>query len=105
LIDLWAKAVERAGILDGAAVTAELEKMTNEPTTFEPRSFSNEIHHQNTAEMQIIEITDGTPGSDIESTYLNKYATRPMIVDQMPVTSAQKVDRIALRTMLESGSS
>lgn len=62
LIDLWAKAVERAGTLDGAAVTAELEKMTNEPTTFGPRSFSSEIHHQNTAEMQIIEITDGTPG-------------------------------------------
>lgn len=62
LIDLWAKAVERAGSLDGAAVTAELEKMRDEPTAFGPRSFSDEIHHQNSAEMQIIEITDGTPG-------------------------------------------
>jgi len=63
LVDLWAKAVERAGTLDGAAVTAELEKMRDEPTAFGPRSFSAELHHQNTAEMQIIEITDGTPAA------------------------------------------
>lgn len=61
LIDLWAKAVERAGTLDGAAVTAELEKMRNEPTAFGSRSFSDELHHQNAAEMQIIEITNGSP--------------------------------------------
>ena len=36
--------------------------MTDEPTTFGPRSFSSEIHHQNSAEMQIVEITNGTPG-------------------------------------------
>lgn len=61
LIDLWAKAVERAGTVDGAAVTAELEKMQDEPTAFGPRSFSSELHHQNTALMQIIEITGGKP--------------------------------------------
>lgn len=61
LIDLWAKAVERAGTLEGAAVTAELEKMKDEPTAFGPRSFSGELHHQNTALMQIIEITGGKP--------------------------------------------
>lgn len=61
LMDLWAKAVERAGSVDGAAVTAELEKMRNEATAFGPRSFTAELHHQNTAEMQIIEITEGTP--------------------------------------------
>lgn len=61
LMDLWAKAVERAGTLDGAAVTAELEKMKGENTAFGPRSFSEELHHQNSAEMQIIEITDGKP--------------------------------------------
>lgn len=61
LIDLWAKAVERAGTVDGAAVTAELEKMNDEPTAFGPRSFSSELHHQNTALMQIIEIDGGKP--------------------------------------------
>ena len=62
LVDLWAKAVERAGTLDGAAVTAELEKMRNEPTAFGPRSFTAELHHQNVAEMAIIEIDGGKPG-------------------------------------------
>lgn len=61
LVDLWAKAVERAGTLDGAAVTAELEKMQNEPTAFGPRTFTSKLHHQNSAEMQIIEITNGAP--------------------------------------------
>lgn len=61
LLDLWAKAVERAGTLDGAAVTAELEKMQGEPTAFGPRSFTADLHHQNVAEMQIVEITNGKP--------------------------------------------
>jgi branched-chain amino acid transport system substrate-binding protein len=61
LIDLWAKAVERAGTTEGAAVTAELEKMQDEPTAFGPRSFSAELHHQNTALMQVIDITGGKP--------------------------------------------
>lgn len=61
LIDLWAKAVERAGTVEGAAVTAALEAMTDEPTSFGPRSFSAQLHHQNTALMQIIEITSGKP--------------------------------------------
>jgi len=61
LIDLLAKAVERAGTVDGSEVTAELEQMTDEPTAFGPRSFSSELHHQNAAEMQIIEITNAKP--------------------------------------------
>jgi len=61
LIDLWAKAVERAGTVESDAVVAELEKMRNEPTIFGPRTFTSEIHHQNSAEMQIIEITNGKP--------------------------------------------
>jgi branched-chain amino acid transport system substrate-binding protein len=61
LIDLWAKAVERAGTVEGAKVTAELEKMRNEPTAFGSRSFTPELHHQDTALMQIIEITSGKP--------------------------------------------
>ncbi|UWQ92844.1 ABC transporter substrate-binding protein [Rhodobacteraceae bacterium M382] len=61
LIDLWAKAVARAGTVEGSAVTAELEKMQNEATTFGPRSFSDTLHHQNSANMQIIEISGATP--------------------------------------------
>lgn len=62
LVDLWAKAAERAGSVDGAAVTAELEKMNGEATTFGPRSFSGTLHHQNSANMQIIEISNAKPG-------------------------------------------
>ena len=49
LIDLWAKAVERAKSPDAAKVTAELEKMKDEPTLFGSRTFTPQIHHQNPA--------------------------------------------------------
>lgn len=62
MIDLWAKAVERAGSTDAAAVVAELEKMQEEPTLFGPRSFSSEIHHQNRGRYLIVEVNGGKPG-------------------------------------------
>lgn len=62
LIDVWAKAVERAKTTDAAAVVAELEKMTDEPTLFGPRTFSAEIHHQNRGRYLIVETKDGKPG-------------------------------------------
>lgn len=61
MIDVWAKAVERAGTTETAAVVAELEKMTDEPTLFGPRTFNSEIHHQNRARYLIVETTGGKP--------------------------------------------
>ncbi len=61
MIDVWAKAVERAGTTEAAAVVAELEKMTDEPTIFGPRTFTSELHHQNRAEYKIVKVTDGKP--------------------------------------------
>ena len=61
LIDVWAKAVERAGTTDADAVVAELEKMVDEPTLFGPRTFNSEIHHQNKARYLIVETNAGTP--------------------------------------------
>ena len=61
LIDLWARAVERAGTTDAEAVTAQLEMMTDEPTIFGPRTFSHTLHIQNATTYQIIEITDSVP--------------------------------------------
>jgi branched-chain amino acid transport system substrate-binding protein len=61
MIDVWAKAVERAGTTDAAAVVAELEKMENEPTLFGPRTFTSELHHQNQARYHIVKVTDGQP--------------------------------------------
>jgi branched-chain amino acid transport system substrate-binding protein len=62
LIDVWAKAVERAGTTDSDAVVAELEKMVNEPTLFGPRTFTSELHHQNQARYLIVETNNGKPG-------------------------------------------
>ncbi|WP_343079246.1 ABC transporter substrate-binding protein [Ostreiculturibacter nitratireducens] len=62
LIDVWAKAVERAGTTDAEAVVAELEKMNEEPTLFGPRTFNSELHHQNKARYLIVETSNGKPG-------------------------------------------
>jgi branched-chain amino acid transport system substrate-binding protein len=62
LIEVWAKAVERAKSVDAAKVTAELEKMRNEPTLFGSRTFTSEIHHQNQARLLISEVKQGKPG-------------------------------------------
>lgn len=62
MIDVWAKAVERAGSTETSAVVAELEKMNGEPTLFGPRTFTSEIHHQNQARYLIVETNAGKPG-------------------------------------------
>ena len=61
MIDVWAKAVERAGTTEAGAVVAELEKMNGEPTLFGPRTFTPELHHQNKARYLIVETTGGKP--------------------------------------------
>ena len=61
MIDVWAKAVERAKSTDADKVVAELEKMKNEPTLFGPRTFTSELHHQNQAKYLIAETTKGKP--------------------------------------------
>jgi branched-chain amino acid transport system substrate-binding protein len=61
LIDVWAKAVERAKTTDAAAVVVELEKMKDEPTLFGPRTFSSEIHHQNRGRYLIVDTEMGKP--------------------------------------------
>lgn len=61
MIDVWAKAVERAGSTDADAVVAELEKMNEEPTLFGPRSFTSELHHQNSSRYLIVEVKGGKP--------------------------------------------
>ncbi|MCL6706297.1 ABC transporter substrate-binding protein [Pseudomonas sp. R2.Fl] len=62
MIDVWAKAVERAGSSEAEGVVAELEKMKDEPTLFGPRTFTSELHHQNSARYLIVETKAGKPG-------------------------------------------
>ncbi|MGY4154688.1 branched-chain amino acid transport system substrate-binding protein [Bradyrhizobium sp. USDA 4461] len=61
LIDVWAKAVERAKSTDAVAVVAELEKMNNEATLFGPRTFTKDIHHQNQGRYLIVDTEAGKP--------------------------------------------
>ncbi|WP_290541895.1 ABC transporter substrate-binding protein [Aestuariivirga sp.] len=59
MIDVWAKAVERAKSTDADAVVAELEKMKDEPTLFGPRTFTAELHHQNKGRYLITAVENG----------------------------------------------
>ena len=61
LIDVWAKAVERAKSTDADKVVAELEKMKNETTLFGPRTFTSDIHHQNSGRYLIVDVEQGKP--------------------------------------------
>lgn len=58
-LDLWAKAVEKAGSPDGAAVAAVLNTMQDEQTFIGPRSFTSELHIQTNAELLILSHGDG----------------------------------------------
>jgi branched-chain amino acid transport system substrate-binding protein len=79
MIDVWAKAVERAKSKDADAVVAELEKMKDEKTLFGPRTFTKEIHHQNRGRYLITEVTAG----------------KPHVVDQWTISEAIPVDYLA----------
>ncbi|HVJ34302.1 MAG TPA: ABC transporter substrate-binding protein [Terriglobia bacterium] len=78
LIDVWAKAVERAKTVDAPAVVAELEKMKDEPTLFGPRTFTSELHHQNKGRYLISDIENG----------------KPHIVDQWTISEAVPMDAL-----------
>jgi branched-chain amino acid transport system substrate-binding protein len=71
MIELWSRAVERAGTTETAAVVAELEKMRDEPTLVGPRTFTSELHHQNRARYLIVEVDAGVPGVVDEWTISN----------------------------------
>ena len=61
MVEMWAKAVKRAGTFDSAKVVAELEKFRNEPVLAGARTFTKTLHHQNYAPYLIVETTNGKP--------------------------------------------
>lgn len=79
LIDVWAKAVQRARSTDADKVTAELEKMRSEPTLFGPRTFTADIHHQNQARLLISEVKGGKPGI-VDQWTLSKPVPLPVLL-------------------------
>jgi branched-chain amino acid transport system substrate-binding protein len=58
-LQLWAKAVTKAGTTDGKAVVAVMESFHNEATILGPRSFSNTLHIQDQIPMLIEEVQNG----------------------------------------------
>ncbi len=79
MIDVWAKAVERAKTTEADAVVAELEKMKDEPTLFGPRTFTSEIHHRDRGRYLITEVSGG----------------KPKVIDEWTITEAIPVDYLA----------
>jgi branched-chain amino acid transport system substrate-binding protein len=58
-LQLWQRAVEKAGTVDAAKVVEVMNTFTDEPTILGPRSFSPKLHDQDRANYFIIEINDG----------------------------------------------
>lgn len=59
--EMWARAVEKAGSFETEAVLAEMNKFKDEPFLIGTRTFTPELHHQNSAPYLVIETTDGKP--------------------------------------------
>lgn len=59
LIEQWAKAVEKAGTTDGAAVVAAMESFKDEPLTVGPTSYSEDLHIQTNRPLLIMQVQEG----------------------------------------------
>ena len=60
MVEAWARAVEKAGVLDADAVVAALESFEDEPLVIGPTTFSPELRIQHTRPMTILKAEDGT---------------------------------------------
>lgn len=58
ILELWAKAVEKAGTVDAAKVVAVMNGFKDEPTILGPRTFTDKLHIQDRAPYMIVEIGD-----------------------------------------------
>lgn len=61
VIEMWARAVEKAGTFDTDAVVAAMETFRDEPFLIGTRTFTNVLHHQDRAPYLIVETTNGKP--------------------------------------------
>jgi branched-chain amino acid transport system substrate-binding protein len=71
ILQLWAKAVEKAGTLDAAKVVAVMNTFKDEPTILGPRSYSPKMHIQDQAPYTIIEIGD-RKGKTVETVRISE---------------------------------
>lgn len=59
LFQAWARAAERAGSFDAAAVAAELDTFDNEPLAIGPTTFTPDLHIATTRPMTVMQAQDG----------------------------------------------
>ena len=67
-LELWAKAVTKAGTLEPAKVVAVMNTFKDEPTTLGPRTFAPGQHIQMTVPLLIVSVSNGT-GKVIDQVY------------------------------------
>jgi len=67
-LELWAKAVTKAGSIDPAKVVPIMNSFKDEPTTLGPRTFAANQHIQMTVPLLIVSISDGS-GKVIDQVY------------------------------------
>lgn len=60
-LDLWARAVEKAGTTDAASVVPIMEQYKEEMTMIGPRTFTSQLHIQADVPMQILKYENGKP--------------------------------------------
>lgn len=68
VVEMWARAVEKAGTFDTDAVVAAMETFKDEPFLVGTRTFTDKLHHQNYAPYLIVETTGGKPAVADEHT-------------------------------------
>lgn len=68
VIEMWARAVEKAGTFETDAVVAAMETFREEPFLIGTRTFTNILHHQDRAPYLIVETTNGKPAVAAEFT-------------------------------------
>ncbi|MEM7744002.1 MAG: ABC transporter substrate-binding protein [Pseudomonadota bacterium] len=61
VVEMWARAVEKAGTFDSDAVVAAMETFKDEPFLIGTRTFTSTLHHQDRAPYLIVETTNGQP--------------------------------------------
>jgi branched-chain amino acid transport system substrate-binding protein len=60
-MQLWARAVEKAGTIDAAGVVGVMDTFKDEPTLLGPRTFTPELHIQADAPYLIMQVENGQP--------------------------------------------
>jgi branched-chain amino acid transport system substrate-binding protein len=77
-LELWAKAVTKAGTLEPARVVAIIDTFKDEPTTLGPRTFAPGQHIQMTAPLLIVAVSNDN-GKVIDQVYDKEQIPREVL--------------------------